>query len=417
MKSCLLLLGVALATAAATVSADDSALNLEIGDAARKGRTAPLVLDGVTATADDALLTPEQLAERLDGVRLVFVGESHTDFEFHRIQQRVIRALHERGRQVLVGLEMYPVTEQASLDRWNDEKGLGEQAFLDESHWYRNWGYHWNYYRDIFNYSRDNGIRMFGVNVPRDVVQTVRREGFESLPPERRALLPERIDTESAEHRRLFKAFFGGEDALHGAMSDEMFEGMFKAQCTWDAAMGWNAVKALEKHGGEKAIMVVLIGSGHVSYGLGAERQARLWFDGGIATLIPIPVQDDESHEQVTVRASYANFLWGVPPSTDPLYPTLGLSTPEQKRGERYNVIMVQKKSVAEAAGFKVGDELVSMDGTALDDKETFNRLMSEKRWGDAAVFQVKRGEATETLTAYFRRTLEEKKPGGGDTQ
>ena len=44
--------------------------------------------------------------------------------------------------------------------------------------------------------------------------------------------------------------------------------------------MGWNALQALRTHGGDKAIMVVLVGSGHVAYGLGAERQARLWFDG-----------------------------------------------------------------------------------------------------------------------------------------
>ena len=59
-------------------------------------------------------------------------------------------------------------------------------------------------------------------------------------------------------------------------MPDAMFQGMFRAQCTWDAAMGWNALQALKKHGGEKAIMVVLIGSGHVAYGLGAERQVKL---------------------------------------------------------------------------------------------------------------------------------------------
>ena len=92
------------------------------------------------------------------------------------------------------------------------------------------------------------------------------------------------------------------------------------------------------------------------------------------------------------MRASYADFVWGLPPSTDPLYPSVGLSTPEQKSGERYKVIMVGKDTPAEAAGFKVGDEIVSIDGLAYTDKETVNRLMSEKRWGDAVVYKVVRG-------------------------
>jgi Haem-binding uptake, Tiki superfamily, ChaN/PDZ domain len=220
------------------------------------------------------------------------------------------------------------------------------------------------------------------------------------------------VDVESVEHQRLFRAFFGAEDSLHGNMPDAMFQGMFRAQCGWDAAMGWNAVQALKKHGGEKAIMVVLIGSGHVAYGLGAERQVKKWFDGKSASVIPIPIADDEHEAPLTkVRASYADFVWGLPRSTDPLYPSVGISTPEQKSGERYKVIMVAKGSPAEAAGFMLGDELVSMDGVPYTDKETSNRLMSEKRWGDAAVYKVMRGGQEQTLTAYLRRQPPKAKP------
>ena len=405
MTRFLVALLLALACAAPVARADERALNLPIGDPARKDREVGLVLDGITDAARGEVLTPPEMAARLDPVELLFVGESHTDMEFHRVQLRVIQELHARGRQVLVGLEMYPVTEQAWLDRWISDQALTEEGFLGESHWYKNWGYHWNYYRDIFLFARRNGIRMFGVNVPRAVVQTVRMKGMDALAPEQKALLPERVDTESAEHQRLFRAFFGTEDSLHGNMSDEMFQGMFRAQCTWDAAMGWNALQALRKHGRENAIVVVLIGAGHVAYGLGAERQARLWFDGRTGSLIPVPVSDQEHPEPVAkVQASYADYVWGLPPETDPLYPSVGISTPEQKSGERYKVIMVGNDSPAEAAGFKTGDELISMDGVAIVDKETSNRMMSEKRWGDSVVYKVLRGGEEVTLTVLLRR-------------
>lgn len=402
-----LALALLLTCAVPVARADERALDLPIGDPARRDRQVPLVLDGITDAATGSVLTPPELAARLDGVKLLFVGESHTDMEFHKVQLRVIQELHARGRQVLVGLEMYPATtaEQQWLERWSSDKSLGEQAFLDESHWYRSWGYHWNYYREIFRFARENGIRMFGVNVPRDVVQTARTKGFEALTPEQRALLPERVDTEDTEHQRLFRAFFGSSDSLHGNMPDAMFQGMFRAQCTWDAAMGWNALSALKKHGGEKAIMVVLVGSGHVAYGKGAERQARLWFSGRTASVIPVPIRDEE-HEPLVekVQASYADFVWGLPPSTDPLYPVVGISTPEQKSGERYKVIMVSKDSPAAAAGFQVGDELVSIDGVPYTDKEAANRLMSTKRWGDAVEYKVMRGGQEQALTVHLRR-------------
>jgi len=386
------------------VGADDRALNLPIGDPARRGREIPLVLDGITDAGSGTLVTPPELAARLDGVRLLFVGESHTDMEFHRVQLRVLQELHRRGRSVLIGLEMYPVDAQPWLDRWVRDPAMTEEGFLAESHWYRSWGFHWNYYRDIFLFARRSEIPMFGLNVPRALVQAVRKEGFEGLSAEQRALLRERVDTDSAEHRRLFRAFFGDEASLHGSLPEAMFEGLFRAQCTWDAAMGWNAVRALRQHGSDEAIMVVLVGSGHVAYGLGAERQARLWFDGKAASLIPVPVADEEGESAGPVRASYADFVWGLPPVTDPLYPSLGMSTPETKSGAHYRVIVVSPESVASAAGFEVGDELLAMDGVPLDDKETTNRLMSEKRWGDSATYAILRDGRPLTLTAYFRR-------------
>jgi uncharacterized iron-regulated protein len=393
------------ALAAAGVQADDRALDLPLGDPARKDREMPLVLDGITEAAGGALLTPPELAERLDDVQVLFVGESHTDMEFHRVQLRVIQELYRRGRTVVVGLEMYPAAAQEWLDRWISDQTLTEQGFLDESHWYRSWGYNWEYYRDIFVFARENRLPMVGVNVPREVVQTVRRKGFEGLSAEQRALLPERVDTDSAEHQRLFRAFFGDEDSLHGNMPPAMFEGMFRAQCTWDAAMGWNAVKALEASGAEDAIVVVLVGSGHVAYGLGAERQAKLWFDGTTASLIPVPIGERDDPEVVErVRASYADFAWGLPPVTDPLYPSLGVSTPERREGEHYKVIMIAEDSVGAAAGFQVGDELVSIDGVPIDEKETSRKIMAGKRWGDSAVYEVLRDGKSLTLTAHFRR-------------
>ncbi len=293
-----LLLSLAVACPIAAFAQEPS--NLPIGDPARRDKTATIVLDGINDAATGEIITPRDLAARLSGVRVVFVGESHTSIEYHNVQRRLIEELTAAGRRVFVGLEMYPYTEQAWLDKWSAGE-LTEDAFLKDSRWYKNWGYHWLYYRDIFTFSRDHKLRMFGVNTPREVVAAVRRKGFANLTPEEAARIPSKIDTDSPEHRRLFKAYFAPEDSLHTTgMTEEQFDGMYRAQATWDATMGYNAVQA----------------------------------------------------------------------------------------------------------GFKVGDILISMDGVALTDSEITNRLMSEKRWGDAADFKVKRGAAEITLKAYFRRTL-----------
>ena len=129
---------------------------------------------------------------------------------------------------------------------------LNEEEFVESSDWYENWGYRWDYYRRIFLFARDNGIPMFAVNIPRDHVRTVRTEGFEGLSAEQAAHMPETVNTDSDEHRQLFRAYFEDDDAVHVTISEEQWEGMFRAQCTWDAAMGFNARMALQRHGGER---------------------------------------------------------------------------------------------------------------------------------------------------------------------
>lgn len=396
-----LTLGLLFTLPLAVLAEGDRTLRLPIGDPARKGREVKLVLDGITDTRTGAVLTPAELPAKLADARLVLVGELHTDMDVHRSQLRVIEELVRAGRKVFVGLEMYPYTEQKHLDAWVNG-GLSEEEFLRQSRWYENWGYHWNYYRDIFLLARDRKLRMFAVNAPREVVAQVRKKGFEGLSPEEAAHIPRDVDTASPDHRTLFKSYFGADDPLHSGMTEEQWDSMIAAQATWDATMAHNAVKALREHGGPDTVMVVLVGSGHVAYGVGLERQARRWMEGRIASVIPVSVREADGTAVESVQASYADFVWGLPPAADPLYPSLGLST--TAKDGALKVLFVSEKTPAEKAGFQPGDVLLSMDGTPVPDKETLNRLVAGKRWGDGAVVRVKRGEGEVEVPVVFRR-------------
>ncbi|MEO8369086.1 MAG: ChaN family lipoprotein [Candidatus Solibacter sp.] len=380
--------------------------HLEIGDAQRRTRDARVVLDGITDTATGDVLSANQLAARLRDTRLLLVGESHTTADFHRVQLRVIKALQESGRKVMIGLEMFPYTEQKSLDNWRDGL-LTESGFLTLARWYEFWGYHWNYYRDIFLFARDNRIPIYGVNTPRAVVTAVRQKGIDKLSEADRQQAPPNIDIDEKDHLTFFKASFEDDGSMHGAMPDSMLKSMQAAQATWDASMGYNSVKVLKASPAD-SILVVLVGSGHVAYGVGIEHQAKQWFDGKITTLIPVPVQDSEDKPVVNVKASYANFVWGIPYERDSLYPSLGFSTSETN-GVR-KIIAIDKESVAAQSGFQVDDQVIGLDGIAVPDRETWNRMMAGKNWGDTAVVTVKRGGAEVKIAAELRRTVKEKK-------
>jgi len=380
--------------------------HLAIGDAERRTRDARVVLDGITDSNNGEVFSANELAGRLHDTRLLLVGESHTTADFHRVQLRAIRALHEAGRKVMIGLEMFPYTEQRSLDNWRDGL-LTETGFTTLARWYEFWGYHWDYYRDIFRYARDNGIPMYGVNTPRNVVTAVREKGIDHLSETERQHVPPRIDVDNADHLTFFQASFDDDNSMHGHMPETMLKSMQAAQATWDASMGYNSVQVLNSAPAD-SILVVLVGSGHVAYGVGIEHQARQWFDGKITTLIPVPVQDSDEKPVTSVKASYANFVWGIPYERDSLYPSLGFSTSDTAGARK--IIAIEKDSIASRSGFQVNDQVLSLDGVAAPDRETWNRLMAGKNWGDSTVVTVKRGDAEVRIKADLRRTLKEQR-------
>ncbi len=398
----------AVAVAAVAAAAEDP-LHLPIGDPARRDREAPVVLDAITDSDSGAALTPAELPARLAGVRLLLVGEEHTVLDTHAVERRVIEELDRSGRRVAIGLEMFPYTQQSALDDWSAGR-LSEGAFLEASHWYKHWGYNWGYYRDVFLYARDHRLRMFAVNAPREVVTAVRKKGFTGLTPEEAAHIPTQIDTQSADHMRLFRASFA-DASFHAGMSDEQWQAMLSAQCTWDATMAFHAVAPLREDEDPKTIVVVLAGSGHVQYGMGIERQARQWYPGRIASMIPVAVADDKGHAVKSVRASYASFLWGVPPEGEPAFPELGVATRAAEGQAGLEVLDVEKESPAGRAGLEAGDRLVSLDGAPLVDRETLARAMAAKRWGDSAVLGAVRDAQPLTVTVPLRRQGRSKEP------
>ena len=384
-------------------SGPTSLLELQIGDPARKNRQASLVLDAITDTATGQVITPPELARSLRSTGILFIGENHTNADFHEVQLRTIRALHESGREVLIGLEMLPYTEQSVLDDWTAGR-LTEAQFLEASRWYENWSHHWNYYRDILGYARDNQLRLYAINSPREVVRRVRADGFAALSLEEAAHFPPSLAPESDEHRLMYRASFPADDKLH--LNEAALSGLYRAQTAWDATLGWNALEALRNHGGTKAIMVVLLGAGHASYGLGSERQIDAYYDGRIASLLPVPVVDGNNRTVSQVRASYASFLWGVPQVREPLYPVIGVSLMGRFGDDPGQIIQVNPGSIADRAGLNVGDVLTSFNGRPISTDTGLRQLTADLRWGDDVRLGVRRSGKLLELTVPVRRTL-----------
>jgi uncharacterized iron-regulated protein len=207
--------------------------------------------------------TLADVVKAMEGKRYLFLGESHTNPDHHRFQADCIQALVKSGRPVAVGFEMFTRPAQPALNPWS----LGwwtEQQFIEKSDWKHQWGFDYALYRPIFEVIRENRIPMVALNIPREWVRAVGKQGFTALSAEQRQALPPKLGTVNPLHRQIFNSMMGGHP-----MTGVNMEFMYDGQVLWDEAMADSALKYVTSRGTRDLAFVVIAGSGHVMYGQG----------------------------------------------------------------------------------------------------------------------------------------------------
>ncbi len=148
-----------------------SVLLFTMAHVSKTGRQIYSIKDGKTTSFED-------MVEDISSAEIVFIGEQHDNPAHHKTQLDVIQALHENGKPLAVGLEMFKKQNQHDLDAWVSGK-TAEKDFIPV--FIENWGYQWELYRDIFLYAKENRIPLVGLNVPGEITRKVGSTGFKSL--------------------------------------------------------------------------------------------------------------------------------------------------------------------------------------------------------------------------------------------
>ncbi|MDH5526025.1 MAG: ChaN family lipoprotein [Nitrospirota bacterium] len=333
-----------------------------------------------------------QLLDLLADHRVVFVGEMHTSLEDHRIQLLVLKALEARkGGQVMVGLEMFPHTAQADLDRWVAGQ-MDEAAFLKV--WYRHWSEDWEYYAPIMRYARERHIPLIALNATREEVKAV-SSGEAEVP------VVDPMLAADPYHEAYMTAILGGHG--HGGSG-----GFGRVQRLWEATMAEYAARALERE--PRRTLLVLAGAGHVQYGFGIPRQLFARVPVSYTTLVPVTVSMPAEREELQMDVDmpdfpmpYADFVWAVD-YRDREGERVMLGVSLDPRDDGLFVRGVLPGSPAADAGVAEGDRLVSLDGNALSDMADVKAAMTVAVEGHNGILVVARSGTEHTLSIAYRK-------------
>jgi uncharacterized iron-regulated protein len=333
-------------------------------------------------------ITFAQLLNDLDTTRVIFVGESHDQIEHHQIQVRMIHDLVAKGKDVVIGMEMFEKSQQATLNRWSQGL-LTEEEFLEESQWEKAWGMDHELYKGILDAAKTHHLKILGLNVPRNWVRTVAENGMRGLSSDDRELLPE-VDLANRQHRAYIATIFKG----HEEGSAKAFENFYEAQCLWDEGMAQSLSEFLESPQAERKTVLVFAGSGHIVFGFGIPNRLYRRTPVRYQTVVLKTWSKEMNGDLSFAGASspLANFLWITKPNPpEKKKPRIGVILKTKEDGKGLVIDKVLPGSPAEKAGLLPGDQLIAVEGIEIREVKEIHHALSEKGWGNDITFTITR--------------------------
>jgi len=307
------------------------------------------------------------------------MGETHDQTNHHQNQVRILRGLIEKGKDVVVAMEMFERSQQSILDQWTEGK-LTEEEFLKEVKWEITWGMDYNLYKGILDEARNRHLKVLCLNIERDLVRRVGQQGIVGLSQEDRAKLPE-IDLRDREHREYVASIHKS----HQGGSAKDFENFYQAQCLWDEAMAETLSRFLRSSEGRGKTVLVIAGSGHVAYDFGIPkrlyRRTPLLYRTIILKEWKKNIEDDFNLNKLS--SPLAHFLWITKPAPpENKRPRIGVILREKEDPKGIWIERVIPQSPAEKAGLLPGDQFLAIDEKEVTKIKEIQDALAEKGWG-----------------------------------
>jgi uncharacterized iron-regulated protein len=343
---------------------------------------------------EDEKISFAQLLDDLDKARLIFVGENHDQVEHHQNQVKVLRGLIQKGKDVVIGMEMFERAHQPVLDRWS--KGLlTEEEFLKETDWETTWGIDYELYKPILDDIKEKHLKLLGLNVQRDLVRKVGKNGIQGLSPEERKRLPE-MDLTDRAHR----AYVGSIYRQHHGGEAKEFDSFYQAQCLWDEGMAETLAEFLRSPEGQGKAVLVFAGNGHIIFDFGIPKRVYRRISIPYKTIVLKEWQKGRDNDLTFSGASspLASFLWITRPNPpEKKRPRIGVMLRDAEGLKGLSIERVIPESPAEKAGLLPGDQLIAVEGKEIAKIKEIHEALDQKGWGKEVTFTILRnGEKKE---------------------
>lgn len=328
-----------------------------------------------------------RLSNVIEGVsdkKIIYVGETHDVFAHHAVQLNIISGIYKQNRNIAIGMEMFQRPYQEKLDAYIAGE-MEEKEFLENAEYFKQWSFDYNLYKPILDFAREEKVPVIALNTSRDIVKKVSATGLDSLTDEERKEIPARMDFSDEKYRASLKEIF----ELHQGGEEKEFDFFYESQILWDETMSMSISEYLEKEPDRQVI--VIAGRGHLAYGSGIPNRTftRTGKDYSIVLI------DSQVEEGIADYIVFPSHVKGA------IAPKLMVYVKMEEMG--FKIAGFPGHSIAEKAGVKTGDILLSVDDVEIKSIADLKVYLHYKSRGDMVKLKI------------FRPIEEEVKEDGKD--
>jgi uncharacterized iron-regulated protein len=293
----------------------------------------------------------EAVVSDISTARVVYVGETHDSYGDHLTQLEIIRRLHRNNPDVAIGMEQFQQPFQDALDGYISGK-LNEKELIRQSEWMERWKFDYRLYRPILSYARKNGIPVIALNIAKEIISKVSKDGIEGLSDKDKESIPSDIDYSDKNYSdRLMQIFEN-----HPHKNEKGFERFQQVQLLWDEGMAQKAAEYLKAN--TKSQLVILAGIGHLMHGSGIPQRVSRRVQGESAIILPAG--------DYPLEKNVADFIVQGGDEKLPERGMLGIYMVDSDKGIKVENLVPEGEAIK--AGVEAGDLILKVNDKAVKD-------------------------------------------------
>ncbi|MDY6934396.1 MAG: ChaN family lipoprotein [Spirochaetota bacterium] len=319
-------------------------------------------------------ITLDEIIENIIEKPIIYIGESHSNYEDHKVQFEVIRALNERGRKFAIGMEMFQRPFQDSIDEYLSDK-IDEIEFLRATEYFSRWRFNYHLYREIVNYAKAEGIPILALNADSNIIKRVSRGGLDALTDEERDKIPSDMDMSDSDYAQRLRDVY----RLHPIDAPDDFNNFYQSQIIWDETMAHTIADFMKKNPDHQ--FVVLAGIGHIMYGSGIPQRVKRLNRRDYTILINSNIK--------TLDNNIADYVLYPTPLRAPVSLLLGVMVKSVKEGVKID--QVNPASIAHKMGLRKNDIITHLNKIKINSTSDLKLTLFDKKSGDRLKVQVLR--------------------------